>query len=85
MLLNLRTAATCTPDEQWQRNRVILVSDPRYAAQIGEECPGLETHIRPPVQKLPEAVAHVLASQGTTHIITLQIDAHRAIAAHQAH
>jgi len=38
--------------------RALLVSDFRYTEQIEEECPGLETYIRPPVQKLPEAVAH---------------------------
>src|SRR5260370_30436235 len=27
--------------------RAILVSDARYTEQIGEECPGLESHIRP--------------------------------------
>jgi Xaa-Pro aminopeptidase len=40
--------------------RVLLVSDPRYTGQIADECPGLDTYIRPPTQKLPEAVVHVL-------------------------
>jgi Xaa-Pro aminopeptidase len=44
--------------------RVLLVSDPRYTVQIGEECPGLAMHIRPPAQKLPEAVAEVLTRLG---------------------
>lgn len=42
------------------RQRVLLVSDSRYVTQIQEECPGLETFIRPPAQKLPEAVAQAL-------------------------
>ena len=46
------------------RDRSVLVSDPRYAAQITEECPGLEAHIRPPAQKLQEAVVGVLARLG---------------------
>jgi Xaa-Pro aminopeptidase len=46
----------------------VLVSDMRFSAQIAEECPDLETHIRPPVQKLPEAVAHVLASLGARKV-----------------
>jgi Xaa-Pro aminopeptidase len=40
--------------------RSILVSDPRYIGQIADECPGLETHIRPPSQKLPAAVGELL-------------------------
>jgi Xaa-Pro aminopeptidase len=42
------------------RKRTLLVSDARYTEQIGEECPGLETHIRPPSQTLHQAVAEVL-------------------------
>jgi Xaa-Pro aminopeptidase len=44
--------------------RAILVSDPRYTGQIADECPGLETFIRPPTQKLPEAVAAALTGLG---------------------
>ena len=32
--------------------RAILVSDARFTEQIGEECPGLDTFIRPPSQTL---------------------------------
>jgi Xaa-Pro aminopeptidase len=46
------------------RDRAVLVSDPRYTAQIAEECPGLATHIRSPSQKVHEAVAEVLAKLG---------------------
>jgi Xaa-Pro aminopeptidase len=42
------------------RDRTILVSDARFTEQIAEECPGLEVHIRPPKQPLPDAVAEVL-------------------------
>lgn len=45
-------------------DRAILVSDPRYVGQIADECPSLETHIRPPAQKLPAAVGDVLAKLG---------------------
>jgi Xaa-Pro aminopeptidase len=46
------------------RDRALLVSDPRYTALIAEECPGLPTHIRPPAQKIHEAVAEVLTKLG---------------------
>jgi Xaa-Pro aminopeptidase len=46
------------------RDRVLLVSDPRYADQIAEECPGLPTHIRTPAQRVFEAVAEVLQRLG---------------------
>src|SRR6478735_6776355 len=46
------------------RDRSVLVSDPRYVGQIGDECPGLETLIRTPVQRLPEVVGHLLTSLG---------------------
>lgn len=38
----------------------ILVSDGRYTAQIAEECPGLDTAIRPPTQPITEAAAAAL-------------------------
>ena len=34
------------------RDRVILVSDPRYVGQIADECPELETHIRKPTTRI---------------------------------
>jgi Xaa-Pro aminopeptidase len=45
-------------------HRVILISDPRYTGQIADECPHLETHIRPPTQKIIEASAEVLTKLG---------------------
>ena len=42
------------------RTRSILVSDFRFTQQIAEECPGLETFIRPATQLIQNAVAEVL-------------------------
>ena len=50
------------------RDRVLLVSDSRYTGQLADECPGLATHIRPPSQKLPEAVAEALKSLGVRSV-----------------
>jgi Xaa-Pro aminopeptidase len=44
--------------------RVLLVSDPRYTGQIADECPGLETFIRPPTQRIAEATAEVIDKLG---------------------
>ena len=46
------------------RDRVVLVSDPRYTDLIAEECPDLPTNIRPPAQKIQEAVVEVLTRLG---------------------
>ncbi len=46
------------------KSRAVLVSDARYTEQIGEECPGLEFHIRPHQQFLPSAAAEVLDKLG---------------------
>src|SRR5262249_45388330 len=40
--------------------RAILVSDPRFSEQIGDECPALETHFRPPAKTVVQAAAEVL-------------------------
>jgi Xaa-Pro aminopeptidase len=50
------------------RERVLLVSDPRYVGQISDECPGLETHIRKPTQKLHEAIGLVLMGLGCRRV-----------------
>jgi Xaa-Pro aminopeptidase len=42
------------------RERTVLISDARYSQQIAEECRGLEIHIRPHSQLLPNATAEVL-------------------------
>jgi Xaa-Pro aminopeptidase len=41
-------------------NKAVLVSDGRFVTQLAEECPGLETFIRPPAQPVAEAAAEVL-------------------------
>jgi Xaa-Pro aminopeptidase len=46
------------------RERVLLVSDARFMEQIAEECPGLETHIRPPAQSVQQATGAVLTKLG---------------------
>jgi Xaa-Pro aminopeptidase len=51
-----------------RRNRAILISDPRFAEQIEEECPGLETHIRPPTQPLQQAVGAVVKKLGVKSV-----------------
>jgi Xaa-Pro aminopeptidase len=46
------------------RERVLLVSDPRYVGQIADECPDLETFIRSPSQKIHDAIAAVVLKLG---------------------
>jgi Xaa-Pro aminopeptidase len=46
------------------RDQTLLVSDMRFTAQLAEECPELALHVRPPSQKLLDAVAQVLARLG---------------------
>src|SRR6266699_653409 len=46
------------------RTRAILVSDARYTEQIGEECPGLEVHIRPHNQFIQSAAVEALEKLG---------------------
>jgi Xaa-Pro aminopeptidase len=50
------------------RERVLLVSDARFTKQIAEECPGLESHIRPPAQSVHQASAEVLTKLGFQRI-----------------
>jgi Xaa-Pro aminopeptidase len=40
----------------------LLISDGRYVTQLGEECPNLELHVRPPAVSMLQAVAKVLRS-----------------------
>lgn len=46
------------------KNKILLISDERFTVQLREECPGLETYIRPPSQKLLEAAIEVLTKLG---------------------
>jgi Xaa-Pro aminopeptidase len=41
-------------------NRELLISDARFTKQLSEECPDLETHIRPTAQNVLQATAEVL-------------------------
>lgn len=40
----------------------VVLSDPRYTTQLGEECPGLDLHIRRPGTSMIQAIAKVLRS-----------------------
>ena len=46
------------------KDRCVLVSDARFTEQLEEECPGLETYIRPPTQRPLNAVAETLKKLG---------------------
>jgi Xaa-Pro aminopeptidase len=48
--------------------RAILVSDGRYTVQIAEECPGLETVIRPPQKNIYQAVAETVNGLGVRNV-----------------
>lgn len=37
----------------------VLVTDPRYTIQLGEECPGLPLHVRQPGERMLPAIAEV--------------------------
>jgi Xaa-Pro aminopeptidase len=44
--------------------RAVIVSDGRFTTQLAEECPGLESYIRPPGQEMNAALAHVVQTTG---------------------
>src|ERR1700730_6016853 len=46
----------------------VLISDGRFTEQIAEECPGLEAHIRPTTQIMPEMTGAVLQSLGARNV-----------------
>jgi len=46
------------------RDRDVIVSDGRFTTQLEQECPGLEAYIRPNVQSMPKATAHVASGLG---------------------
>lgn len=50
------------------RDRAVLVSDPRYVGQLADECPSVETHIRPPTTKLHDAAGQVLTTLGARSV-----------------
>ena len=43
-----------------RRDGEIVLSDPRYTTQLGEECPGVDFHIRPPGATMIQAVTRVV-------------------------
>src|SRR5262249_29677201 len=48
--------------------RALLVSDGRYTVQIADECPGLETVIRPPHKNIYQAVAETISALGVRNV-----------------
>ena len=48
--------------------RVLLISDGRFVEQIADECPDLETYIRPTTQTLPQATAEVLGKLNVSSV-----------------
>jgi Xaa-Pro aminopeptidase len=46
------------------RSRQLLVTDGRFTEQLGDECPGLELHVRPPTKTTLPEVAKVLSDLG---------------------
>src|SRR3954466_4850189 len=50
------------------RERAILVSDDRFRAQIEDECPGLEAHIRGHNRNTYQAVGDVVTKLGLTKL-----------------
>ena len=50
------------------RDRAIVISDGRYATQLGHECPDLEIHIRPVGQLLMPGIAEVATKLGVTRL-----------------
>jgi Xaa-Pro aminopeptidase len=50
------------------RDRDLIVSDGRFAAQLAQECPGLEAYIRPMGRDLNAAVVHVIQSMGLKRV-----------------
>ena len=51
-----------------RRDGETMLSDPRYTTQLGEECPGVDLHIRPPgvtmLQAVVQTVVRAAASAG---------------------
>src|SRR5262249_45463482 len=67
--------------------RALVASDGRFTEQLAEECPGLQTHIRPPGQPLPAAVALVLGKLGfhsvgfeSGHLSVADLETYRELA-----
>lgn len=46
----------------------IVLSDPRYTTQLGEECPGVDLQIRPPGVSMLQAVLRVVRAGQISHL-----------------
>jgi Xaa-Pro aminopeptidase len=46
----------------------VLLSDPRYTTQLGEQCPDVDLHIRRPGASMLQAVVKVLRSSGVSRL-----------------
>jgi Xaa-Pro aminopeptidase len=69
--INVTYLTSFSGDSSWLivlPTRSILVSDGRYTVQIAEECPGLETVIRPPDKNIYQAVAETLNGLGVRNV-----------------
>jgi Xaa-Pro aminopeptidase len=51
-----------------RRDGETVVSDPRYATQLGEECPGLDLNIRPPGKSIFQATVRLLRRAGISQL-----------------
>ena len=47
-----------------RREGETVLSDPRYTTQLGEECPGLDLHIRPPGVSMLQTVVRLIRASG---------------------
>src|SRR5258707_12745650 len=70
------------------QDRALLVSDGRFTEQLAEECPGLETVIRPPVKLLQDIGGETIAKLGagnggfeSGHLAVSEVEAPAAAAA----
>lgn len=57
-----QTALWLTPD------RALMVSDAKFTVQLAEDCPGLETHIRPVGQGVFAGVAEIAGKFGVSRV-----------------
>ena len=69
------------------KSRTVLISDFRFIEQLAEECPGLETHIRPTTQTLQQAACEVIGKLGVrtlgfegTHLTVADLETLRELA-----
>ncbi|WP_145030300.1 M24 family metallopeptidase [Caulifigura coniformis] len=65
--INVRYLTGFTGDSTYlllDQGRPLLISDRRYETQLAEECPGVDSFIRPPDLTLPLAAAQALAKAG---------------------